>query len=133
MMKWISLLSLFFACSAFADKAFDINMNLVMNGKQIFAPQVFTLEGKTTTLTTKRPGQDDIFMDVTANYDDVPNTDAINLKFVIGTLDAKGNRKILYSPGIIALENQMAEISVGSVEKKNENLSLSVTANTETY
>jgi type II secretory pathway component GspD/PulD (secretin) len=129
--KWISLLSLFIASPAFADNAFDIDMNLDLNGKHIFSPQVLTLEGKTTTITKKIPGEDDVFLDVIADFKGAQHDDGIYMKFVVGRIDAKGNRKILYSPQIVSLENQTAEISVGSV--KTENLTLSVTANTETY
>lgn len=108
-----------------ADRGYDLQIELSLNGKHISSPRLTLQEGKTSTITQDTDGKT-TFIEVTAKERDLKNKKAIDMQFVIGTINANGKKTITNSPNIITLENQKAEMTVG--ENTAESLSLGVTA-----
>jgi hypothetical protein len=125
--KITTLICILVGSSAFAStNGYDLKMELSMNGKHVSSPRVITKEGETASITQDSNGEK-IFMDVIATEKPTDNKQAILMKFVVGTISATGEKKIVSTPQIIALENQKAEIKVGNQPGK-EDLALSVIA-----
>jgi hypothetical protein len=115
--------------TAFAStNSYDVKMDLSINGKEHFSPKVIAEEGKVVTITQKNDKGEETFVDVITTKKDLKNNkDAVAIKFTSGTIDNKGDRHIQFNTKIITLENQLAKITQGSVDGKDE-LSLSITA-----
>ena len=127
MKKMAVLLFLMVGSSALATlRTYDLKVNLTMNGKHVSSPQIIAKEGETASMTQELNGEK-IFMDVIATENTAKDKNAIFMKFSVGTISAKGEKKIISTPQILALENQKAEIQVVD-EKDHENLSISVVA-----
>ena len=119
----VVLLSMFLSLPVFAaSKTYNLKMDLSMEGKHVSSPQINVKEGEPALLTQEANGEK-ISMEVVVTGQEK----AVVMNFVISTLTAKGEKKILAKPKITALENEKAEISVGT-EKSKDLLSLSVTA-----
>lgn len=116
--------------TAFAStNSYEVKMDLSINGKQHFSPEIIADEGKVVTITQKNNDNgEETFVDVITTKKDLKNNkDAVSIKFTAGMIDKKGERHIQFNTKIIALENQQAKITQGSVDGKDE-LSLSITA-----
>ncbi len=112
-----------FIASALANTGgYDLNIELSMNGKHISSPHVIAKEGETASVIQQIDGEK-IFMDVITT--ERPTDKGISMKFVVGKISATGEKEIISTPQVIALENEKAQISVRS---KKERVSLTVVA-----
>lgn len=121
-----------FSVSVFASqKAFDLKMDLSIEGKHVSSPRIVVKEGEKGTITQESNGQKS-FIEVVAKEDKAPNgKQAIFMTFVVGKIANDGTRTVISQPQIISIPNEKAQISVG--EKGNPDLlSLSVIANKTT-
>lgn len=126
MSKWISMLLVFLALPALAkENAYDIKMEVALNGRVISSPRVVTKIGETATITEKN-GFFENFFEVTATEGEIESRKGIRMKVVIGVVGADGRRNVISTPELLAYENEKAEIKVGGLQK--EELSLSVLA-----
>ena len=125
--KIVALVCFLIGSSALASSnAYELKMELSMNGKHVSSPRIITEEGKPASVIQDSDGKK-MFIDLIATENKTENKQAILMKFVIGTMSAAGEKKILYTPQIITLENKKAEIKIGDQPGK-EDLSLSVVA-----
>ncbi len=110
-MKVFVILSVLFASTAFAGKkVYDLKMNLFIDGRQVSSPHIVSREGEKAMLTQsgKNGGN---FVEVVAMPVVLNGKESIQMNFTVGTISAKGVRKILATPRLITGNNQTAEIS----------------------
>lgn len=125
--KLMALICFLVGSSALANtNAYELKMELSMNGKHVSSPRLITEEGKQASITQESDGKK-MFIDVIATEKETDNKQAILMKFVIGTISATGKKTIVSTPQIISLENLKAEITIGDQPGK-EDLSLAVVA-----
>ncbi len=131
MEKFMGLICFLVGSTVLAStNAYDLKIELSMNGKYVSSPRLITEEGKQASITQESEGKK-IFIDVIATEKPTGSKQAILMKFVIGTISATGEKKIVSTPKIITLENKKAEITIGDQPGK-EDLSLSVVATRKT-
>lgn len=116
--------------SAAVTNGYSIKMDVSMKGKQISSPRVLVKAGELASIVQDSNGEK-IFFDVVATETATGQKSGILMKFAVGTLSKNGERKIISSPEIIAVENEKATITVGDQDGK-EDLSLSVVATRKT-
>lgn len=98
-------------------------MDLSIHGKHISSPRVITKAGEMAMITQEDQNQK-TFIQVVATEDKmVRGKHSVLMKFVVGTIDQDGQKKIIYEPQVLAFENQKTELSVV------QDIALSVTAN----
>ena len=93
-----------------AQPAFDLKMNVELNGQPVSAPHVVTVAGERSSVTQKGPNGA-TFIEVIAR--EAMSGGGIAMDFKVGTINDDGTRTILSTPQIIAIENEEAEIEVG--------------------
>lgn len=126
MKKITTIFLLLIGSPAFASTiGYDLKVELSMNGKHVSSPRLITREGETASITQESNGKK-IFMDVIAMEEPTDNQQGILMSFVVGTISAMGEKKIVSTPKIITLENEEAQITVG--QQGQEELSLSIVA-----
>ena len=108
-------------------KSYSLKMELSLDGKKIFAPQMIVEAGKKATFSSDVSGKN-TFIDVTATEGEIQNRKGIMMSFVVGHISKDGVRTIISEPQILAMENEKAQIEVGSNQSNQEMVSLSVTA-----
>lgn len=128
MFKATLLGSLLFLSTAFAvsTPVYKLNVDLTLNGKPVASQGFLATEGKKSEIQQKNSDGSGTFIEVTAEDID-GEIKSIHMKFVVGTL-VKGQRRILSTPEIIAVEGKLATITIGSDEDP-EHLTLTVLAN----
>ncbi|MCC2679960.1 MAG: hypothetical protein K0R29_2536 [Pseudobdellovibrio sp.] len=109
-------------------KAFDIEMNLSIDGKQVSTPRIIVKEGEKGVFTQEVDGQKSIIEVVAKEIRRSDLTKAIKMEFTVSKIDADGKVVVLSTPKIIAANNSEAQITVGETGRP-EALSLSVVAN----
>jgi type II secretory pathway component GspD/PulD (secretin) len=131
-MKILGIVLLLIGSSAFAStKAFDLKMDLSIEGKHVSSPRIVVKEGEKGTITQESNGKKS-FIEVVAKEDKAPNGKlAIHMTFLVGKIASDGTRTIVSQPQIISMPNEKAQITVGE-NGKPEVLSLSVIANKTT-
>ncbi len=108
-----------------ADKAYDLKFDLSSNGEKLSSPRLIVKEGETGTVTQDaKSGQTFIEVVATESKD---HKNAVLMKFVVGTVSADGKRTTVSRPQILAMENEVATMSVAEKGSK-EVVSLSVVA-----
>lgn len=128
--KFTTFIFFLVGSSAMAStNGYDIKMELSMNGKYVASPRVITKVGETASITQDSNGEK-VFVEVNATEKPTNNKQAILMKFVVGTISATGEKKIVSTPQIITVENQKAKITVGTPQGQ-EAFSLSVIATRE--
>lgn len=117
------ILGLSGSCHSFAgEKAFELRMELSINGKYVSSPRLVAKEGEMAMITQEGPNQK-TFIEVVATEDRiVRGKHSVLMKFVVGSIDPQGQKKILYKPQVLTLENHKTDLSVV------EDIGLSVTA-----
>lgn len=127
-MKQITVFICFLVGSAaFANGGgYDLKMDLSMNGKHVSSPRLIAREGEVASITQNLNGEK-IFIEVVATEKPTANNRAILMSFVVGKISATGEKTIVSTPKIIALENDKAEVTVNNDQGK-ESIALSVTA-----
>lgn len=125
--KLVAVIYFLAGASVFAStNGYDLKMELSINDKHISSPRIIAKEGETALVTQDSNGEK-IFVEVIATEKPTDNKKSILMRFVIGTISSTGEKKILSTPQMIALENERAEISVGNQAKKVD-LDLSIIA-----
>jgi hypothetical protein len=119
----------FFSSSVFAgQKAFDLKMELSLEGKHISSPKVIVKEGETKTIVEESNGQK-TYIEVSAKQDKASGgKQTIYMAFVIGKIASDGSKTVISTPRITAAPNETAQISIGE-KGAPDLLSLSVIAN----
>ena len=126
--------SALFSTTAFSaiqkNKAYDLDMQLSLNGKLVSSSRVITKAGETTTIIQNSDSAtEQRFIEVTAIDGSILGNKGIMMTFVVGSINKDGERKILSKPQVFAQENTKGEVTVGhGVGDKIETLSLSVVA-----
>ena len=115
-----------------AKQAYEMKVELSINGQVVSRPKIRTLDGEPTTVTEKSENNEETFVEVTASegQGEIKGNKAILMKFKIGRIE-NGERKILAEPQIMAIENKKAEMNISSHTAQNHELNLSVTAERE--
>ncbi len=114
--------------SAFAStNAYDLKMDLSLNGKHVSSPHVIAKEGKPATITQENSSNGH-FIEVIATEGSIQNHKGILMKFVVGTIGKNGERTIISRPQVVAKEGEPAKITQSDSKNGAEYLSLSVTA-----
>ena len=114
------------------EKAYDLQMELTIDGKHVSSPRVLVKPGETASVT-QQSETDNSFIEVVATEGTLQNHSGILMKFVVGTIDKDGKRTIVSHPEILAKENEPATITVGQKNGSPEELSLSVVAERKTF
>lgn len=111
-------------------KAYDLKMQLSLNGKIISSPQITAKVGEAALITQKINDTDEMsFIEVTAIDGTILGNTGIMMTFKVGTIDANGEKTIYSKPHVFAKENKEAEIVVehGTGDSK-ELMSLTILA-----
>ena len=129
-MKILTLLTgLIFSLAVSADPtpAFDLKMELSLNGKVVSAPRVVMKAGETASVI-QNTDYGKTYVDVVASEASLKDHKAIMMKFTISVLGKYGKKRVIAKPHIIANAGEMAKISLSENEKGPEQLSLTVVA-----
>ncbi len=131
-MKMLMLTLLIASSQAFAAQNTPPNTSTRPQGYQLkvdwsvigmpkTSAKILVKEGETASTKYKADDQE-YFMDVvTAENRDTKTgkkDKAIFMKFTVGTINAKGERTVVSTPQVIAIENEKAEITVGEKGKE---------------
>ena len=121
------LFTVFLSGSAFAaTNGYQLKLDLSIGGKHVLSPQILVTEGATASVTEEVDGEK-TFIEVVATEKPTGKKNAILMKFVVGTVTSSGERRILSTPTLISLENNMAQITVENKKPKGD-LTLSAIA-----
>lgn len=108
---------------------YDLKVEVSLNDKLVSSPHLVVQEGEPVTIVQKL-AQDEMFLEVVAvRTRSDSQTPAVRMNFVVGTMNRKGEREVLSTPQIVALENETSEIRVGERGKPDSSVSLKVIAN----
>lgn len=125
-MKLIAIVLAFMGSSAFAStNAYDLKMDLWMNGKHVSSPRIIVKAGEMGSISQKTDTEES-FIEVVATEGQFQNHKGIMMNFTVGYIGKNGERTVVSKPQILAKENEPALITVG--EKDGTELSLSVVA-----
>lgn len=118
--------------SVFAsEKAFDLKIEMSVDGKHVSSPRIVVKEGEKGTVIQESNGEKN-FIEVVAKEGKAPNgVQGIHMAFVVGKIANDGSRTVVSQPQILSIPNEKAQITIGE-KGKPEVLSLSVVANTTT-
>lgn len=137
-MKTLIATLLFFSSNTFAAPVatgaakkttpnyYELNVDWSVKGTKMPSSKIVTKEDEIALVKTTEEKQN-YFFEVTPKPNE--NGKGIFMQFKVGTINAKGEKQILSTPQIIALENEKATISV-SDNAKAELISVSVLAKT---
>jgi hypothetical protein len=111
--------------SAFASSnAYDLKMDLSLNGKHLSSPRVIVKEGEVATITQKTESEEN-FIEVTATENMVMHHRGIKMNFTVGTIAKDGKRIVASKPQVLVEENKPAQLMMNGGSAQ---LSLSVVA-----
>ncbi len=113
-------------------KAFDIDMNLAIDGKQVSTPRIIVKEGEKGIVTQEVGGQISKIEVVAKEIRRSDLSKAIRLDFTVSKVSADGKSTVISKPRIIVANNAEAMITSGETGRP-EALSLSVVANKITF
>lgn len=131
-MKLLGIALLVTTSSAFASSnAYDLKMDLSINGKHVSSPRVIVKEGEPATIAQKT-GAEEQFIEVVATEGSVHSHKGILMKFTVGTIGKNGERIIVSKPQILAKEGESAKITESDTNTGKEHISLSVIAQRKT-
>jgi len=127
-MKLLGIALLAMSGSAFASSnAYDLKMDLSLDGKHVSSPRVVVKEGEPATVTQEN-GSKKQFIEVIATEGSIQNHKGILMKFTVGTIGENGERTIVAKPQVLAKEGEPAKITQSDTKSGVEHLSLSVVA-----
>ncbi len=125
-MKLVAIVLAFIGSSAFAStNAYDLKMELSLNGKHVSSPRLTVKAGETAYINQKTDIEES-FIEVVATEGAIQNHQGILMNFIVGVIDQNGQRVIKAKPQILANENEAAQITIG--ENNGDEISLSVIA-----
>ena len=117
------LVAFCFGIPAFAgSQAIELNVDLSLNGKHIMSPKILAKDGEKTTVTSGQ-GAERTYMEVIATERLLNNKKAVQMNFVIGTINAGGKKTVLSNSTLITRENNRGEIQ--TVEENGEAIVIS--------
>jgi type II secretory pathway component GspD/PulD (secretin) len=127
MAKSVLAFCLFIGSTALASgKAYDLKLNVSIEGKIISTPRIIVKEGETGSIT--QDGADGkTYIEVVATEGSIENHKGILMNFVVAKIGADGKKQILGKPRILAKENERAMLMVGD-ENGKETLSMAIVA-----
>ncbi len=129
LMKLLSVALLLAASSAFGTvNGFKLKMGVSLNGKLVSSPQLIVKAGETATFTQQKAGTEENFIEVIPTEGKIKNQDGIMMKFVIGTINKDGTRKVIATPEVLVKENVPARLTTRQMGSLKDELSLSITA-----
>lgn len=105
-------------------KQFNLKMDLSIDGKHASSPQLIVKEGQKALIQQGDKNQT-TFIEVVAIEEKSVEDKSILMKFVIGTIEKDGSRKVISTPQIRTLPSEKAEVRVGDQERP-EAISFSV-------
>lgn len=125
----IALLCFLVGPSAFAaTTAYDLKVELSIDGQIVSKPRIVTKRGETATITQQDQNGDGYTIEVLADEGVVEKNKGILMKFKVSRVAADGTTTLLATPQILTnKENEKATVSVGN-EKEKGLLGLSVIA-----
>lgn len=100
--------SLLLGSAAFAAPSYDLKVDLSVDGKIVSSPHLVVREGETGSITQDTDGKK-IYIDVVAK---AHKPKGIEMSFQYGEILANGEKQMISTPRIIALENEKASIQV---------------------
>lgn len=100
--------SLILGSAAFAAPSYDLKVDLSVDGKLVSSPHLVVREGETGSIIQDTNGKK-IYIDVVAK---AHKPKGIEMNFQYGEILANGEKQTLYTPQIIALENEKASIQM---------------------
>jgi len=107
------IIALVFGLSSIAlasEKAYDLKIELTMNGQKVSSPRLIVKSGETGSVTQEQ-GADKIFMDVVAIPSaPVEGKPVVQMNFVVGKINADGSKTVLSTPKLLTHENSPAQI-----------------------
>lgn len=131
MVKITALLFFLMSSTVFAagPTAYNMKVDLSLNGKHIGSPQVTTTAGDQASVIIDSKNQK-YFIDVVANEEPAKDggKSGVNMNFTVGTVSATGKKTVISNAGIIAVENEKAQLSQTN-NKGVEEFSLAVVVN----
>lgn len=127
-MKALVLLSLvLFSSSAFAaNKAYQLDLKLFVNGEHVISPQIIVRDGERGDIMVGSPAEKK-FIEVVATEGSMGKTKGILMNFKVGRVLADGSREILAKPTVVSIEGEGASITVGEQGKDEVSLELIAT------
>ena len=125
----IALLCLLFGTSAMAaTAAYDLKLELSIDGKTVATSRIVTKRGETATITQQDQNGNGYTIEVLADEGVIEKSKGILMKFKVSRVVVNGTTTLLAAPQILtAKENEKATVSVGN-EKEKGLLGLSVIA-----
>jgi len=127
------VLSSQFALSAIGTvKAFDMEMNLSIDGKAVSTPRIIAKEGEKEIYIHEANGERNSIEVLAKEVKTQDGVQAIEMIFTVSRIAEDGSSKVIAQPHITALPNSQAMIQVGENVRPNM-LSLKVVANNVTF
>lgn len=124
-MKYLGLLFVLFSSSAFATtKAFDLQMEIALNGQAVASPHVTAAADELASVHQKSADFQSVIEVVASESRIHPGNIELRLKVIVITAD--GKNMAVAEPMLILSENQNGKIAVGT-QDGNE-LSIAVLA-----
>lgn len=109
-------------------KAFDMEMNLSIDGKAVSAPRIIAKEGEKETYVQEVDGHKNLIEVIAKEVKTQDGQAAIQMAFTVSEIAEDGTAKVISQPQITALPNSEAEITVSGNGRPNL-LALKVIAN----
>jgi type II secretory pathway component HofQ len=131
-MKLLEIVLFAVSTSAFASSnAYDLKMDLSLDGKHVSSPRVVVNEGE-PAIVTQDNGAKKLSIEVVATEGSIQNHQGIMMRFAISTIGENGERTVIARPQILAKEGEPAKITQSDSKSGSEQLSISVTAHKTT-
>lgn len=126
----IAIFCLYSFSASASEKAFDLKLDLSIDGNAVSSPRMTVREGEKGTITQESNGQKR-FVEVVAREEKTSaGKQAVHMTFAVGKIEKDGTRSVLSRPQVLSLMNEKAQIAVG--EKGKPTFSLTVVANKTT-
>lgn len=101
-----------------APKMYELALEVKKDGQLLAAPRLSVIEGETASIT-QQTEKGHTFVEVLAK-ERTDKTKGVLVAVTVGEIDAKGKRKIVAEPQIMALENETASMTVKEKKKKGK-------------
>lgn len=123
----LALLLALLPASTWADKTFDLQVDLNVGGSQISVPMVRVQEGNKTVIGLGGDRNVNFVEVLATEQKNETGPSNVSLEMVVGYMNTQGERIILSRPTISTMLDHKAEVKVGAQDGRDE-FSLSVKA-----